>query len=177
MEFGGALGLILYAAQAISVAFYCVGFGEDVSSLMAGTEQTVQLAAASAAVVLFGLAYVGADLATKFQFVIMAILAAALASFFAGARHGWDTAVLEQAWSTSGDTLPFWIVFAIFFPAVTGFTQGVSMSGDLKDTARSLPYLLAPSWPWDYRRWFTSARCWRLPRRCHLERCGTTTMR
>ena len=89
MEFGGALGLILYAAQAISVAFYCVGFGEDVSSLMAGTEQTVQLAAASAAVVLFGLAYVGADLATKLQFVIMAILAAALASFFAGARHGW----------------------------------------------------------------------------------------
>ena len=33
----------------------------------------------------------------------------------------------------------FWALFAIFFPAVTGFTQGVSMSGDLKDPVRSLP--------------------------------------
>ncbi|MDH4191611.1 MAG: amino acid permease, partial [Betaproteobacteria bacterium] len=29
--------------------------------------------------------------------------------------------------------------FAIFFPAVTGFTQGVSMSGDLRDPGRSIP--------------------------------------
>jgi len=35
--------------------------------------------------------------------------------------------------------LDFWIIFAIFFPAVTGFTQGVSMSGDLKDAGKSLP--------------------------------------
>ncbi|MBW1837419.1 MAG: amino acid permease, partial [Deltaproteobacteria bacterium] len=36
--------------------------------------------------------------------------------------------------------LPFWALFAIFFPAVTGFTQGVSMSGDLKDPGKSLPF-------------------------------------
>jgi amino acid transporter len=35
--------------------------------------------------------------------------------------------------------LGFWVIFAIFFPAVTGFTQGVSMSGDLKDAGHSLP--------------------------------------
>ena len=35
--------------------------------------------------------------------------------------------------------LGFWGIFAIFFPAVTGFTQGVSMSGDLRDPVRSLP--------------------------------------
>ena len=32
VDFGGALGLILFVAQAISVAFYCVGFGEGVAS-------------------------------------------------------------------------------------------------------------------------------------------------
>jgi hypothetical protein len=31
------------------------------------------------------------------------------------------------------------VLFALFFPAVTGFTQGVSMSGDLRDPAKSLP--------------------------------------
>ena len=87
---------------------------------------------------MFGLAYAGADLATRFQFVIMAVLGAALVSFFAGSTVAWDPAVLEQSWTTDADT-PFWVVFAIFFPAVTGFTQGVSMLGDLKNPARSLP--------------------------------------
>jgi Amino acid permease/Solute carrier family 12 len=35
--------------------------------------------------------------------------------------------------------IPFWAAFAIFFPAVTGFTQGVSMSGDLANPSRSIP--------------------------------------
>ena len=36
VEYGGALGLILFAAQAISVAFYCVGFGEGLAALVGG---------------------------------------------------------------------------------------------------------------------------------------------
>jgi amino acid transporter len=51
----------------------------------------------------------------------------------------WDTALLAQNWRTPVGGLGFWAIFAIFFPAVTGFTQGVSMSGDLKDAGKSLP--------------------------------------
>jgi amino acid transporter len=41
--------------------------------------------------------------------------------------------------SARGDP-DFWVVFAIFFPAITGFTQGVSMSGDLRDPGRSIQH-------------------------------------
>ncbi|MFH1122084.1 MAG: amino acid permease [Pseudomonadota bacterium] len=51
----------------------------------------------------------------------------------------WDQATLIHNWSAPAGGLPFWVLFAIFFPAVTGFTQGVSMSGDLKDAGKSLP--------------------------------------
>src|SRR5690606_10679575 len=50
----------------------------------------------------------------------------------------WDGALLKTNLSPVAD-LGFWPLFAIFFPAVTGFTQGVSMSGDLKDPGHSLP--------------------------------------
>ena len=139
VEFGGAIGLILYAAQAVSVAFYCVGFGEGVESLVGGSEIVVRGSAAIAAVGLFALAYSGADLATRFQYVIMLILGGALVSFFAGAENSFSLTVLEQGWEGAEQGLPFWTVFAILFPAVTGFTQGVSMSGDLKNPAKSLP--------------------------------------
>jgi amino acid transporter len=140
VAYGGALGLILFVAQAVSVGFYCVGFAEGISGLLPATSAPRgDLVAASAAALLMVLAYLGADLATRFQYVIMAILGAALASFFVGATGSFDGATLAANWRPGSDALGFWALFAIFFPAVTGFTQGVSMSGDLRDPARSLP--------------------------------------
>ena len=33
LEFGGALGLVLFLAQSVSIAFYCIGFGEVVAGV------------------------------------------------------------------------------------------------------------------------------------------------
>jgi amino acid transporter len=139
-EFGGAIGIVLFLAQSVSIAFYCIGFGEAVSTLLPETSARLpQLVAALAVALLFIFAWLGADWATRFQYLVMVALVLSLGSFFAGGLLHWDAAVLARNWSSPDNSLPFWAVFAIFFPAVTGFTQGVSMSGDLKDPGKSLP--------------------------------------
>ena len=140
VEFGGAIGLVLFLAQAVSIAFYCIGFGEAVGALLpdpaAFSPRIIALAAVSFLLVL---AWLGADWATRFQFVVMGLLAASLISFYVGAISRWDAAVFSSSWPAPAGGPDFWVIFAIFFPAVTGFTQGVSMSGDLKDPGKSLP--------------------------------------
>jgi amino acid transporter len=140
VAYGGAIGIVLFLAQSVSIAFYCIGFGEALAPMLPDYGFiSPQSVAVLAVAFLFILAWLGADWATKFQFVVMTLLVAALASFYLGAIPKWDEALLAQNWAKPDNGLPFWAIFAIFFPAVTGFTQGVSMSGDLKDPGRSLP--------------------------------------
>jgi len=140
LEFGGAIGIVLFLAQSVSIAFYAMGFGEAVSGFLpVGAAYLPQLIAALAVSFLFAFAWLGADWATRLQYGVMSILALALLSFFIGGFLKWDADLLVRNWASSGMDVPFWVLFAIFFPAVTGFTQGVSMSGDLKDPGHSLP--------------------------------------
>ena len=78
-EYGGALGIVLFLAQSISIAFYSIGFGEAAAALSGfSAPHAGQLIAAAAVVGLFVLAWLGSDWATKFQFVIMGVLFAAI---------------------------------------------------------------------------------------------------
>lgn len=136
LEIGGAIGIPLFLSQAISVAFYIIGFTLALSSIpfFQGIDPRL---ISTAVVLLFGLiSYIGADFALKIQFFILGILISALVSFFAG---GWGD---FRAPVTSGlftENTTFWVVFAVFFPAVTGIEVGVSMSGDLKNPSRDIP--------------------------------------
>jgi amino acid transporter len=139
VEYGGALGIVLFLAQSVSIAFYAIGFGEACSAVVGSDADWLPQAVAAVAVaLLFVLAWFGADVATRFQYGVMAVLAAGLVAFFLGGVPEVDPEMIRKSWTPTSD-VGFWILFAIFFPAVTGFTQGVSMSGDLKDPARSLP--------------------------------------
>jgi amino acid transporter len=140
LEFGGAIGVVLYLAQSVSIAFYCIGFGEVLAGILGADSKIMhQIIAALAVSFLFIFAWFGADVATRFQYVVMTILGVALISFFWGGFSSWNHTLLAQNRASPSPGIAFWVLFAIFFPAVTGFTQGVSMSGDLKDPGRSLP--------------------------------------
>lgn len=140
VEYGGAIGLVLFLAQTLSIAFYCFGFGEALAVLLPAHDLvTPRVLAAALLAALFVFAWLGADWASKLQLLIMVVLVAALVSFFVGGIEKWDAETLARNWQRPEDGIPFWTAFALFFPAVTGFTQGVSMSGDLRDPGRSLP--------------------------------------
>jgi amino acid transporter len=131
IEFGGAIGIVLFLAQC---------FGEVLAYLIPlQVKAAPQIIAAVAVSFLFIFAWLGTDWATRFQYVVMSIIVVAIASFIIGGLLKWDSALLSQNWAPSGFNINFWGLFAIFFPAVTGFTQGVSMSGDLKNPGKSLP--------------------------------------
>jgi amino acid transporter len=140
VEFGGAIGIVLYLAQSVSVAFYCIGFAEAMTAILGpGSPLPFRFVATLAVGAIFILAWLGSNWATRFQYIVMGLLVAALLSFFIGGIPQWQGEMFLANWSPGEESQPFWIIFGIFFPAVTGFTQGVSMSGDLRDPGKSLP--------------------------------------
>ena len=139
VEFGGAIGVVLYLAISVSIAFYAIGFAEAVvAALDRDSTFEIQLIAAGLVLLLGMIAFIGADLATRLQFLVMALLVMALVSFFVGSIGDFSSSQLDDNLTNSGDDVGFWEAFAIFFPAVTGFSQGVAMSGDLRTPSKSI---------------------------------------
>ena len=139
VEFGGAIGIVLFLAMSVSIAFYCIGLGEAIASMIPNAGEALpQIIAVLAILFLSIFAWLGADWATRLQYAVMSILAASLLSFYIGGFAHFDRLLLVRNWAAPSTGPSLWILFAIFFPAVTGFTQGVSVSGDLKDPSKSI---------------------------------------
>ena len=143
LPIGGAIGITLFVATALSIALYLIGFGESAMVVLSDylnieeiTTNHLRVIGSIALLVIVTIAYISTSIAIKSQYFILFAIVLSLISIFLGTSEGkgFDTSHVE------GTTVGFSTLFGIFFPAVTGFTAGVAMSGDLKDPKKAIPW-------------------------------------
>lgn len=138
LPIGGTLGLALFVGLSFSVSLYLIGFAEVFLGIF-GFEATINNIRITGAVVLALLTiltFISTSLVIKAQYIILiAIVLSLLSIIFGNHEHTPEVPLFDSM----GDSLSWIALFAIFFPAVTGFEAGVSMSGDLKDPRKNIP--------------------------------------
>ncbi len=163
LEVGGSIGLPLYFSQAFAVTMYIFAFREGVSwlfSRVAENPEWIQASSFSWVVdfgtsalfpwiidfvmffIIFAIVKISTEFAFRIQYVLLAIVIASLFSMFGGLAKidivsNWGT--IQWLGDFDGGNTSFWIVFAVFFPAVTGIMAGANISGELQNPRKAIP--------------------------------------
>lgn len=146
LNIGATIGIALFLSQAISVAFYVIAFTEAFDPLFVWLKDSYGLLLPRQAVsvptmIVLSILIIkkGANLGVKTLYIVVAVLGISLIMFFMGSTdyaHNGEISFFSGSFK-NGDM--FFVVFAICFPAFTGMTAGVGLSGDLRDPKKSIP--------------------------------------
>jgi amino acid transporter len=146
LNIGATIGIALYLSQAISVAFYVIAFTEAFGFIFDFfinsfnihlPRQVISLPS----MILLGILIFrkGAHSGVKTLYVVIGILFLSILMFFLGNTEFETLSSGKIPRADLRNMQDFFMVFAIVFPAFTGMTAGVGLSGDLRNPARSIP--------------------------------------
>lgn len=147
LNIGASIGIALFFSQAISVAFYIIAFSQAFEPLfdfilrefhiLVYDYRIVSIPATLLLILI--ITTKGANLGLKVLYVVVTILFISLIFFFFGETE-YSAAEDDFAFGkTIENPNTFFYVFAVCFPAFTGMTAGVGLSGDLQNPKKSIP--------------------------------------
>ncbi|NDW12199.1 amino acid permease [Bacteroides sp. 214] len=147
LKLGSTIGVTLFLSQTISIAFYTIAFAEAFQPLFDwfastyGYDLPKQVISVPTLLILGYLILTqGSGSGMKLLYVVNFLLLVSFIFFFLGkpvSNSGAAEFIPDSFGFFNMDK--FFIVFAICFPAFTGMTAGVGLSGDLKNPAKAIP--------------------------------------
>lgn len=146
LNIGSTIGFTLFFSQAISIAFYVIAFTESFEFLFNWVLQQFDfnlprqiISIPTMALLAILILKKGASIGVKMLYFVVAVLFISLIMFFLGKTGYAANTSLSFSNFEFRNGNNFFMVFAIIFPAFTGMTAGVGLSGDLAKPSKSIP--------------------------------------
>ncbi|MGI6719251.1 MAG: amino acid permease [Bacteroidales bacterium] len=146
LPMGGAIGISITLAMTFVISLNLIGFAETFLSIEAVSNflhlppnlNSYRIVATVFLIILFITNFISTSLAVKSQYIVFGAIILSFISIILGVIFPSNPPAMPNLYPAENH-IGFMALFAIFFPAVTGFTSGVAMSGELKNPKKSIP--------------------------------------